>query len=1188
MRPAACVAAAIILPFTTPLFAQKVIFKDASRAPHEAELIESYGTFKLYKTHNKEGGVDADYMNRLLIDAYTFDTQKDEVRSPNGFGLNQSAGKSLQLVQFVGPIKQEWLHALEGLGIEPVHYVARNGYLVWADQSGRDALEDMVSGRANGLQFTGVYHSFFKVGPTLLNKMGKDNPGGRQVTVTVQMLRHADSLATEQAIAGLGPQLTDWTPILGFQNARFTVRLDELQSIANRPDVYWIGEYLPRELHDEVQAQIVAGNFNGDLSGPSAPGYLAFLDGLGFSHSPADYPIVDVVDDGIGTGSVNSGDPTLHEEGNGDNATRLSYVNNCTDQADGGSIGGHGHINVSIAGGYDDTAGFPFTDPNGYLRGLGINPYGRMAGTRIFDPDSFDLSGCGGSDQGLIKAVQDAGAQIATNSWGCSSCAGSYDESSQAFDVGVRDADLTEGGNQELIVLFSAGNEGPTSVTVGTPGNGKNMITVGASENFRPADEDGSWTDGCGTGPAGADDAMDVIGFSSRGPAPGNRVKPEVIAPGTHIQGTASTNSGYSGSKVCDQFRPSGQATFAASSGTSHSTPALAGVASLAYYWIENQLGGILTDGPPTPPSPAMMKSYMIAHPTYLSGNGANDTLPSNSQGYGQPTLNLLFDGTLKFIHDQATVFDNSGEDWTWVGTVADPTRPVRIVLAYTDQAGAVGTSPQVNDLNLSVDADGTTYLGNNFSGQWSMSGGSPDADNNYEAVFLPAGTASAITITVDAFNIAGDGVPNQGDGTDQDFALTCYNCVEEPTFSLSVVTAVAEVCAPDDAIYELTIGSILGFTEDVTLSTIGAPAGLTPGFSVNPVTPPGASTLTLSNTASGTPGTYTFDVQGVASPSNTTRSRELELSLFDAAPSPPAPTSPADGALNVATDATFQWSASAQEQAYTFEIADDPGFGSIEFSTTTSGTSVSVPSGILNTSTSYYWRVRASNTCGDSAYSGVFDFTTVAAPGDCDPGSEPVLYFQDDMESGVGDWTHSAPIGDDTWVLNNSDANSPTMAWNSDDYDDESDQRLVSPDVVVPPGVSALTLQFWTRFDIEDRVQGGCWDAGILEYSTNGGTDWTQVDNTMLDTLSYTGQVRAGFNNPLAGLQGWCGEQAWIESVVDLSGLEGETLNFRFRLGTDRTTAAGLWHVDDVVVQSCEAPSGNLPWRDGFEDPNP
>ena len=53
---------------------------------------------------------------------------------------------------------------------------------------------------------------------------------------------------------------------------------------------------------------------------------------------------------------------------------------------------------------------------------------------------------------------------------------------------------------------------------------------------------------------------------------------------------------------------------------------------------------------------------------------------------------------------DQSIVFDNSGETWTWEGAVADPAKPVRIVLAYTDAPGAIGTSPQVNDLNLAAD----------------------------------------------------------------------------------------------------------------------------------------------------------------------------------------------------------------------------------------------------------------------------------------------------------------------------------------------------------------------------------------------------------------------------------------------------------------------------------------------------
>lgn len=258
-----------------------------------------------------------------------------------------------------------------------------------------------------------------------------------------------------------------------------------------------------------------------------------------------------------------------------------------------------------------------------------------------------------------------------------------------------------------MIFIFSAGNSGPSSATIGSPGNGKNMITVGALENDRPSDEDGAWTDGCAVGPSGADNAMDVIDFSSRGPAPGGRIKPEVIAPGTHIQGTASFN----GSGVCDQYRPSGQRVFASSSVTSHSTPAVAGVASLTYWWMENTYS-IAT------PSAAVMKAYLIAHSTYLTGVDANDTLPSNSQGYGMPNMTDMFDDAGKYLLDQSVTFDNSGETWTWTGAVADPGQPLRIVLAYTDAPGAIGVSPQVNDLNLAADVGGSAYLGNVFSGQ--------------------------------------------------------------------------------------------------------------------------------------------------------------------------------------------------------------------------------------------------------------------------------------------------------------------------------------------------------------------------------------------------------------------------------------------------------------------------------------
>ncbi len=46
---------------------------------------------------------------------------------------------------------------------------------------------------------------------------------------------------------------------------------------------------------------------------------------------------------------------------------------------------------------------------------------------------------------------------------------------------------------------------------------------------------------------------------------------------------------------------------------------------------------------------------------------------------------------------------------------------------------------------------------------------------NNTEGIFLETLPAGTYTFTVTAANIAGDGVPNSGDETDQDFALVIY-----------------------------------------------------------------------------------------------------------------------------------------------------------------------------------------------------------------------------------------------------------------------------------------------------------------------------------------------------------------------------------------------------------------------------
>ncbi len=961
----------------------KITVKKGEQLPSEtsAVLVEDYGSFKVYSLTNNEAiklsqnnseVSIANEMDTILFDSLTFNTQTSGAKLNLQSDSPLATGTGLHIIQFVGPIKQGWLNKVKSQGAKLIHYVANNGYLIWADDETRNKLNTMAEEKTM-LQFSTPYLENFKTGLSIKARIGQRQANADEfVNVIVQLADSPLNSQSKQIIDDLAVKVeSPWNQIMKFHSTRITIRTEDIDKILLLPDSYWIGEYFELTLNDEVQNQILTGDLNPDNSAPAMPGYASFLESKGFPSNPAMYPIVDITDDGVGNGTTTSGDPTFHEGGDINNPTRLSYLANCTSEATAEGIGGHGHINTSIVGGFESRVGFPFIDPQGYIRTQGVNPFTRLAATRVFAP-GFDLSACGGTVS-LIQSVKQNGANIMTNSWGCQSCAGTYDDSSQIFDAGSRDADTTTAGNQELIILFSAGNSGPGAGTVGTPGNGKNVITIGASENFRPDDEDGPWTDGCGVPPAGADNAMDVADFSSRGPAPGGRIKPEVIAPGTHIQGTASTSAGYDGTGVCDQFRPSGQTDIAASTGTSHSTPAVAGVSSLIYYWLENPPANLVGDF--GTPSPAMIKAFLIAHPTYLTGASANDTLPSNSQGYGMPNMGVMFDDAEKYLHDQVHIFDNTGENWTWVGSAQDPTKPVRIVMAYTDQPGAVGTSPQVNNLDLSVETVGNNYLGNVFTGQFSSTGGQADLANNYEAVFFPAGTATDLTITVTAANIAGDGIPNTGDETDQDFALLCYNCTEEPTFILSPSSNPIDTCTPNDLILNLDVNSVLGFNTPVTLSSTGTPNSTLSAFTVNPVIPGNTTDFSITNISTINVGSYPFSISGVAGGEN--KSLDLNFGVFEQAPIDTTLMTPTDGATNVASNTVqYQWSDIANATEYLFELSDSSDFSNIIESISVS-TANYTPATNLSLDTNYYWRVRPNNICGSAVAPVTFSFTT-------------------------------------------------------------------------------------------------------------------------------------------------------------------------------------------------------------------
>jgi choice-of-anchor B domain-containing protein len=394
--------------------------------------------------------------------------------------------------------------------------------------------------------------------------------------------------------------------------------------------------------------------------------------------------------------------------------------------------------------------------------------------------------------------------------------------------------------------------------------------------------------------------------------------------------------------------------------------------------------------------------------------------------------------------------------------------------------------------------------------------------------------------------------------------------------FTLTTNDPVLAVCLPGADSTTLTLGAVNGYAGTVDLSAIGVPMGAVASFNPNPAAVPGSSELTVTATAAPL-GAHLFTAS--ATDGVLTHQTELTLHVADAAAGEPGPTTPPNGAFNQLVQPVFLWDAAAQGATYDIEIATDPGFTAVVSQASDLAETTFTPPAPLKPNTTHYWRVRAVNGCGIGPFGPVFSFTTTAAAGACPLGTLATPLATEGFEAGAPGWTSSG--SGNTWAPSGAQVHSGLLSFHATAPGFVTDQRLVSPPVTLPTGQMPLSMQFWNYQDIESQSADqliGCWDGAIAEISTDGGGSWTQLPSVVMLTDPYDGQVDLTAGNPLAGLDAWCGQpQPWLNSVVDVGAYAGQTVHFRFRLGTDAGVGTEGWYVDDYLVQSCVAQVPNL-----------
>ncbi|MBP6875654.1 MAG: hypothetical protein KBD56_06250 [Candidatus Eisenbacteria bacterium] len=175
---------------------------------------------------------------------------------------------------------------------------------------------------------------------------------------------------------------------------------------------------------------------------------------------------------------------------------------------------------------------------------------------------------------------------------------------------------------------------------------------------------------------------------------------------------------------------------------------------------------------------------------------------------------------------------------------------------------------------------------------------------------------------------------------------------------------------------------------------------------------------------------------------------------------------------------------------------------------------------------------------------------------------------FADDVESGVGGWTHGpvtsgwtdqwhqsttrnhTPGGDTSWKFGDTGAGS---------YASNSDGGLVTP-AIVSNGALELTFWHWMDAEVSSYYTGQAYDGGLIEVSYDGGA-WSQVT----PAGGYT-HIARGSGPFAAGTAMFSGSISWRQESITINDYAG-SLRFRFRFGSDSGVVREGWYVDDIVA---------------------
>jgi hypothetical protein len=559
----------------------------------------------------------------------SFDPLSGEPYVPSAQRMSITAVDSATyLLQFSGPVREEWKAAVTQAGVRLFDYVPDYAFIAQMDAAAAAKVQDM-----SYVRWVGLYQPAYRLSPAL-KETRLSTSISEPVLLNVQTLPDVDLAGITDQVKVLGGAVVSSSTDATSGYLRLFMPAGQIDALAAQEGVLWVEPYVEPVMSN-------------DVGGASIMEATTIRASAGLYGSGQ---IVGVSDSGLDVG-VTGGSMSDDFEGRivaGQAMCATHYVSPLDMRTTWSDLHAHGtHVSGSVLG----SGVLSGSNPGVHIYDstyAGVAPEAKI----VFQ--SLDSDGDGGLEcipaelsSSLFGPAYNLGARIHTNSWGGPS--GDSGNPYGVYTLQARQVDSAAWNFNDMLILYAAGNDGADSNrdglvdpdSIGSPGTAKNALTIGASENERPS-IDTAWGDGWildfPVNPIRddltADNRSGMAGFSSRGPTDDGRIKPDLAAPGTYI---ISARSHDPSPTVTEGWGEVNQ-HYLYMGGTSMATPLTAGAATLVREWLTT-VKGI------TAPSAALMKAVMVngavdmSPGQYSSPQEIPSQRPNNVSGWGRVSL---------------------------------------------------------------------------------------------------------------------------------------------------------------------------------------------------------------------------------------------------------------------------------------------------------------------------------------------------------------------------------------------------------------------------------------------------------------------------------------------------------------------------------------------------------------------